>query len=223
MYGQNSLFSIWRMLFAATASIAFAEFSGYVLHRLMHSERFPALSRSHLTHHFRLYGPNKAMRSPRYQDATEDRASLGNIGMEWVLPSLGILSALWLILNSCGIGWPYQVVVFSTVLAWSFLMFSYLHDRMHLKGFWMEQAPLIRIWFIKARRLHDIHHRSMNDQGKMDRNFGIGFFFFDRIFRTLSKRHCPLNWLGFHAAAMRHKREPNEPEDYPNFPSGFRA
>jgi sterol desaturase/sphingolipid hydroxylase (fatty acid hydroxylase superfamily) len=66
-------------------------------------------------------------------------------------------------------------------------MFSYLHDRVHLRNFWMTRVPLLKAWFVQARRLHDIHHRSLNDHGRMDRNFGIGLFLFDRLFRTISK------------------------------------
>ncbi len=40
------------LLFAITGSCFVAEFSGYWLHRLLHSDKFPALSRGHLVHHF---------------------------------------------------------------------------------------------------------------------------------------------------------------------------
>ena len=39
----------------------------------------------------------------------------------------------------------------------------------------------------------------------MDSNFGIGFFLFDRIFRTLSTRHRPLNRKGLAIALQRYK------------------
>ena len=39
---------------------------------------------------------------------------------------------------------------------------------------------------MSARSFHDIHHHTLNKQGLMDKNFGIGFFFFDRIFGTLA-------------------------------------
>ena len=57
------------------------------------------------------------------------------------------------------------------------LMFSYLHDRMHIRNFWMTRVPLLRSWFLRARRLHDIHHRSVNSKGFMNTNFGMGFTF----------------------------------------------
>jgi len=39
----------------------------------------------------------------------------------------------------------------------------------------------------------------------MDTNFGIGFFLFDRIFRTLATRHRPLNRKGLAIALQRYK------------------
>jgi hypothetical protein len=62
----------------------------------------------------------------------------------------------------------------------------------------------IRYWFAKARRLHDIHHRSLDHSGKMDTNFGIGFYFYDRLFGTIMKHHRPFNWSGFEAAKARY-------------------
>ncbi len=38
----------------------------------------------------------------------------------------------------------------------------------------------------------------------MDTNFGIGFYFFDRCFRTITKRHRPFNWTGYQAAVERY-------------------
>jgi hypothetical protein len=59
-------------------SIVVAEFAGYWLHRLLHSDNFPALSRGHLIHHFLIYGPRQPMRSGGYRDATDNRFSVGN-------------------------------------------------------------------------------------------------------------------------------------------------
>ncbi len=74
----------------------------------------------------------------------------------------------------------------------------------------MTRVPLLRSWFLKARRLHDIHHRSVDSEGFMDSNFGIGFYFFDRFFRTMAKRHRPLNWRGYKAAIERYGLEETE-------------
>src|SRR6476660_2187751 len=65
-------------------------------------------------------------------------------------------------------------------------MLRYLHDRMHIHGFWMEKNPLLRRWFLSAHKRHDIHHWALNDAGYMDRNFGIGFLV--SLGRDLRKR-----------------------------------
>src|SRR5258708_15941018 len=69
-----------------------AEFFGYWLHRLLHSDKIPFLSRGHLIHHFLIYGPGQPMRLDKYHDATEQRFSVGNVGLEWLVPSAVILA-----------------------------------------------------------------------------------------------------------------------------------
>jgi hypothetical protein len=64
----------------------------------------------------------------------------------------------------------FRVIYFATTLAWSFLMFSYLHDIMHVEGFWLEKNRWLKRWFTSARKLHDIHE-VINDQGLMDKKF----------------------------------------------------
>jgi len=95
-----------------------------------------------------------------------------------------------------GVAPAYQVLALCTLLGWPILMFSYLHDRMHIENFWMTRVPLLRSWFLRARRLHDIHHRSVDGSGYMDTNFGIGFYFFDRFFRTIARRHRAVQLAG---------------------------
>lgn len=211
------------LILTAAAGITVAEFVGYVLHRAMHSERFPNLSRAHMIHHFHLYGPQQQMRTPFYKDATEGRAALGNIGMEWILPSAAVLVLCWLGMWAAGVPWPFQALGMAVLVGWPLFMFSYLHDRMHLENFWMERAPLVRAWFTRARRLHDIHHHAMNDEGRMTRNFGIGFFFFDRLFRTFIGRHCPLNRRGYRAACERYRLEGTGEDVFAHFPSSYRV
>ena len=121
-------------------SVVVAEFAGYWLHRLLHSDKFPTLSRGHLIHHFLIYGPRQPMRAGEYLDATDSRASLGNVGVEWLTPSAIILLFCWGAMALLGVPPVYQVLVLGTLLAWPILMFSYLHDRMHLGNFWMANS-----------------------------------------------------------------------------------
>jgi sterol desaturase/sphingolipid hydroxylase (fatty acid hydroxylase superfamily) len=87
--------SFGGLALAVGFALLLAELAGYILHRVMHNERFPTLSRAHMIHHIELYAPDKSMRSAEYKDATDGRVSLGNIGMEWVLPSATILGVCW--------------------------------------------------------------------------------------------------------------------------------
>lgn len=180
------------------ASIVIAELLGYLLHRLLHSGWIPWLSISHMTHHMVLYGPLQKQRpSEEYLDATIGKVALGNIGLEWIVPTSAILAILVAVLRLLRVSFADQAVSIGTILLWSFLMFSYLHDRMHVKNFWMERNPLLKRWFRDARRLHDIHHRVLNDGGLMDKNFGIGFFLFDRLFGTLCSVQSQFNHKGY--------------------------
>jgi len=158
-------------------SVVVAEFAGYCLHRLLHSDKFPALSRGHLIHHFLVYGPTQPMRAGEYHDATDHRFSLDNVGIEWLAPSAIILLFCWAAMGLLSVLPVYQALSLCTLLGWPILMFSYLHDRMHTENFWMTRVPLFRSWFLKARRLHDIHHRSVNSKASWTRTSASGSTF----------------------------------------------
>jgi len=186
------------------ASIVAAELLGYVLHRLMHSGWIPWLSASHMKHHLILYGPLQKQRpSDKYIDATTGEIAIGNIGLEWIIPSALILAIALAVLSLFHLSYFNRACCIGTILMWSFLMFSYLHDRMHIRNFWMERAPVVRRWFARARRLHDIHHHALNNHGLMDKNFGIGFFAFDKLFGTLAFDALAFNQRGYSAAKIR--------------------
>ena len=186
------------------ASIVAAEIMGYFLHRLMHNGWIPWLSISHMQHHMVLYAPlSKQRPGPRYLDATTGKVAIGNIGLEWIIPSGVILAIFVPVLNFLRVSLADQARSVATILMWSFLMFSYLHDRMHIKDFWMERAPLLRKWFLQMRRLHDIHHHALNNHGLMDKNFGIGLSVFDWLFGTLSLNPTRFNHGGYSAAQDR--------------------
>ena len=137
----------------ATAVLT-AELLGYLLHRLLHSGWIRVLSMNQMKHHLLLYVPRQKQRpSSEYLDATAGEIAIGNVGLEWIIPAGPLLIALgglfWLfgIFGIFGISVGYQVLFFGIVLAWSFWVFSYLHDRMHIKGFWMEPVPIQKNWF----------------------------------------------------------------------------
>jgi len=186
-------------------SIVSAELLGYGLHRLLHSGRIGFLSRNHMKHHMVLYGPLKPQRSNHYLDATDDSISLGNIGVEWLIPAAVLIACAYGLFRLLHVQLLYQAIYFAVTLSWTFLMFSWLHDVQHIEGFWMEKDLLLRRWFVGARRRHELHHCSIADDGLMNKNFGIGFFLFDRLFGTLSETARPFNHKGYQTARERFK------------------
>ena len=188
---------------SVTAVLA-SELLGYLFHRLLHSGWIRFLSMNHMKHHLLLYGPLQKQRpSETYLDASTGQVAIGNIGLEWIVPAALLLITLGGFFWFLGVSVGYQVLFFGIVLAWSFWVFSYLHDRMHIRGFWMERVPILKRRFCWARHLHDIHHRVLNDQGLMDKNFGIGFAFFDWLFGTMASVQPPFNHAGLEAAKER--------------------
>jgi hypothetical protein len=169
---------------------------------LLHGDKSRSEPRS-LIHHFLIYGPGQPMRLKiprRYRAAL----SVGNVGLEWLVPSAMILAGLWATMRLVPVPALYQRIALATLVLWPLFMFSYLHDRMHLSDFWMARNSVLRFWFRAARRMHDIHHHAVDDNGRMEANFGIGFFLFDRIFLTIGSRHRPFNRTGFEAARLRY-------------------
>jgi hypothetical protein len=75
------------VLITLACAFLVAEFAGYAIHILLHSEKLPFLSRNHMLHHLRDYGPARGLRSDRYRDSTEGRVGVLGIGLEWLIPS----------------------------------------------------------------------------------------------------------------------------------------
>jgi sterol desaturase/sphingolipid hydroxylase (fatty acid hydroxylase superfamily) len=185
-------------------SISVSELLGYLLHRLLHSGKIGFLSRSHMKHHLLLYGPLQSQRPDgAYKDATTGEVAIGNVGLEWLLPGALLLGLSAVIMTALNVTLLHQAIFIAGCLAWSFLMFSYLHDRMHIAGFWMERNVWLRKWFVRARDAHDIHHWTLNDEGLMDKNFGIAFYFFDRLFGTFARERPIFNKRGYASALSR--------------------
>lgn len=190
-----------RVLMTMLFSVLVAELAGYWLDRLLRSDKIRFLSNGHLIHRFLIYGPRQPMRSKAgYRDATDKRFSVGNIGLAWLVPSGIVLAVCWAALMLLRVPRAYQVAAVCGFVPWPILMFSHLRGRMHEKSFWMTRVPLLKNWLLKARRLDEIHHRSLNEEVGMDASLGIGCYFFDRLFGTISRRHQPFNWTGYEIA-----------------------
>lgn len=167
---------------AIIAGLFLAELIGYAIHRLLHSKLSRSLSNMHMQHHLIDYPPGSRMRSQRYKSGASNRLNIKGLGLEWLTASSVALVLLLTVLYAIGVSLVIGSVVVITVVGWSLFAFNYVHDCMHIEGSWLLKAPIIKHWFKRARRLHDIHHNSLERQAV---NFGISCFFFDRLFKTL--------------------------------------
>ncbi|MBI3288579.1 MAG: sterol desaturase family protein [Elusimicrobia bacterium] len=194
------------MILTAAAAILFAELFGYCLHILLHSNKIEFLSRSHMQHHLREYHPSKPIRLDGvYLSSGAQRTNIAGIGMEWVVPIVSTVAAIHGIFYALSVPLRHQLVFTGAALIWSWILFAYMHDAMHFKFFWMQNAPaFLRRWFLQIRRYHDIHHYTFSADGVMTANFGICFFFFDRLFGTLVEKQGKLNRAGMRACEKRY-------------------
>ena len=188
------------------AGCVFSEYAGYFLHRLLHSDRVRFLSKNHMIHHLLVYGP-KDLRSDHYRSPTignYSRAAISGLGLEWLVPVGIVVAAILGVFAALQIQPRHQIAFIGSALGWSYLMFDVVHNAMHVHNPILMRIPFVRRWFIRARRLHDIHHIQIDSRGLMNRNFGICFFFLDRVFGTLEKQAKPLDQQSYRQALHRY-------------------
>ncbi len=205
--------SVTHHLLTVAVSIVYTEFIGYWLHILLHSERVPSLSRAHMLHHLRDYGPKKPMHREKYISSADGRTNFLGIGMEWFVPSMVIIVFTLTLLNILGVPLVYQFTFTATGILWGYFMFGYMHDAMHLRDFWMLKVPFLKKWFLSVRKLHDFHHLQISDDGRMLKNYGICFFWFDRIFGSYSPKPAMFNHAGHEQALIRYEQILNDTWD----------
>jgi len=192
-------------LLTIACGIIYTEFVGYWIHILLHSERVPSLSRAHMEHHLRDYGPKKPLhRDGPYVNSAEDRPNVLGLGLEWFLPCLSVIGFTIGLLTLLGVPWNHQLVFTIVGIAWGHFLFGIMHSAMHYKVYWMMKVPGLRHWYERIRQLHDYHHLQFSDDGRMQKNYGICFFWFDRIFRTFSPQQKKFNHQGYTNALTRY-------------------
>lgn len=167
---------------ALTAVLAclYAELVGYLLHRLLHSGAIAWLTRRHLVHHVELYGPTMKLRTPTYRD--RERGGIAGVGWEWIVPSLLLFVLELAVLNAVGVSLVKQAIILIGGFVWSLVFFYRAHEAMHVSRPSRLLASPLRGWFLRVRRLHDIHHVAIDQHGRFTSNFGITFHGFDRLF-----------------------------------------
>src|SRR5258708_7406779 len=129
------MFLVSTTLNSIPGSSLIADCAGYWIHPMLHSNAFPSHIRGHVIHSFLIFGPHQSLRADEYENATDHRASLGNIGLEWLVPSALSLASSWGVLLWFHVSRVYQGVPLSTLLLRPIFMFSYLHHRINFRNF----------------------------------------------------------------------------------------
>jgi sterol desaturase/sphingolipid hydroxylase (fatty acid hydroxylase superfamily) len=138
------------------------EVSGYFWHRWAeHNGIFGRwIQHNHIRHHEHDY-PTTKLR-PKNQTYKSAKS------WSWYLLTAFLVISVFLLVPA-----PYSFVVVASGLVYVKFVINYLHSRFHVRNHWLAS----RKYFQTIRRLHDIHHYGPY-------NYGILFFFMDRLFGT---------------------------------------
>lgn len=156
-----------------TALITFfvSSLFGYVLHRVLHQNWAGHLYQKHMVHHKKLY-PSTDFASDKYRSAGKDNTVI----VFWIISSPLIIAPIIMWLVGCmPLLMAFTVLIVEGIVAF---INNYLHDSFHIKDHWLYRVPLFSNIFRYWVYLHRLHHIKMNT------NFGIFSFIFDRLFKT---------------------------------------
>ena len=131
------------------------------LHALAHKRSKSRLLRAiydvHMRHHIEAYPPSNIIGERPYRNAGGEYVFLPILGLVW----LSLFAAL-----------PLKFATLIFVESAFFLWLSnYLHSQFHIKGSWLERAPLVGGrggWFAIRRARHFYHH------GHLRKNMSLG-------------------------------------------------
>lgn len=142
---------------------------GYLIHKLFHKEWMGFAAKSHLVHHNIKYPPGDLI-SDKYRHAGKNTTILLFIPIV-----IGALS-FTVFLGYVGILTPFYAALGAIEILLITYLHNALHDAFHVHNSFWNRIP----GFKKMQGLHFEHHL------KMDTNFGIFDFTWDKIFKTYS-------------------------------------
>lgn len=169
---------MWFLVLAL--SFVYTELIGYITHRFLHSGHAGWLGDLHMEHHDK-YAPGEAQAFDDYK-YTDRETWIERVGLEWIIPIAVVTVPLSVFLLLLGVSWQFLLAGTMLSLGWAWLGFTYMHRAFHLKRFWMVKNYVFKGWFKETKKLHFIHH---NDVTK---NFGIVFFWFDKLYETFVRK-----------------------------------
>lgn len=157
-----------------------------------------------MQHHLHNYGPKSPQITNGYKRSDRTSAQIWSRHI-----SLGIAAVIFsdlTIMLATYFGLPkFPVFVFIlTTIAWLYAVFVLLHEALHDQRSWITDTKWFPVWFEQLRFMHIRHHKQISEDGHMNRNYGICFFWFDRIFGTYCPPWEPLDKSGYQSAFERY-------------------
>jgi hypothetical protein len=87
-----------------------------------------------MKHHLVFYGPLQKQRSAKYHDATNDGPSLGNIGLEWLIPAALLIVAMVAVFHFLHVLLVYELFSLGTILVWIGRFAAVANHMLHAKA-----------------------------------------------------------------------------------------
>ncbi|MBI2798044.1 sterol desaturase family protein [Candidatus Saccharibacteria bacterium] len=140
----------------------FVEVGGYFWHRFAEHQGWlgESVRARHIVHHQEDY-PVEALRpaKQKYQSANS---------WSWYVLALILMALAYVLFPP-----KYSLLMIAGGLLYATFVVSKFHKSFHLQRTWLQRFA----WYKKLVKLHDIHHYAPV-------NYGINFFFMDRLFGT---------------------------------------
>lgn len=159
------------MIITIIASFIITTFLGYLIHWVFHQKWSGHFHKVHMNHHLNLYPPGDLF-SDEYREPGKD-----NTAKLFIIAAIPLILLLLLICFIGIISVTTLVTTILTIIVTGYLN-DYLHDSFHINNHLLTKIPGLSFIFNKLVLLHCKHHEDMNY------NYGIFWFFWDRIFKT---------------------------------------
>ena len=162
---------MWAVVLTIPIMFVIITLFGYALHKAFHQKWMGRYYKSHMVHHLKLY-PIKDFTSAVYRSPGKD-----NTAVFFFVAGLPIIVAPLVLFALHVIGWS---ILLTAIICMAVFggAHNYLHDAFHITNHWLNRFS----WFRKMIALHKVHHKNMQ------RNMGIYWFGFDRMFGTFKRK-----------------------------------
>lgn len=138
--------------------------AGYVVHKALHQPQLGKIHGTHEIHHKEIYPPEDYLFAGKYKEVPAAAQPV----WYYLPPAILMVAGFFYVLPA------YIAVSLTAELALVAWMNDWLHQKLHIKGHWLERFS----WFHHLRALHWHHH--VDDS----KNIGIFSWFTDKLLGT---------------------------------------